>query len=73
MGSVDYTELIRKTAYIFIEGGWAQITVGDDGIITQGPKSGNNLTTSAEGISATLRDADNQVNLDGAGYRDFEL
>ncbi|HOI62022.1 MAG TPA: hypothetical protein PLI76_08045, partial [Methanoculleus sp.] len=69
MHSVNYTELIKKTAYIFIEGGWAQITVGDNGIITPGPKSGNDLTISTEGISATLRDADNQVNLDVAGYR----
>jgi len=69
MGSVDYMDLIRKTVYVFIDGGWAKITVTDDGTINPGPHSGNDLSIAPGGITATLKDAGNQVNLDGAGYQ----
>jgi len=67
MHSVNYTELITRTAYIFIEGGWAQFTVDDDGTIIPGPHSGVNVTN-AGSISATLRHPANQVDLH-TGYR----
>ncbi len=67
MGSVDYTELIRKTAYIFIDGGWTKVVVADDGKISMPDQSGTPITNPGN-ISATLRHPANQVNLD-AGYR----
>jgi len=67
MDSVNFTELIRKTAYIFIEGGWTKIIVHDDGTISM-PDSSETPITNAGNISATLRHAANQVNLN-AGYR----
>jgi len=69
IGSVEYIDLIRKTVYVFIDGGWAKITVTDDGKINPGVHSGNDLSIASGGITATLCDADNQVNLDGAGYQ----
>jgi hypothetical protein len=67
MHSVNYTELIKKAAYIFIDGGWAKVTVDDDGTISIPEHSGNNITN-AGNISATLRHPDNQVDLH-TGYR----
>ncbi|WP_317064518.1 PEGA domain-containing protein [Methanoculleus caldifontis] len=68
MHSVNYTELIKRTAYIFIDGGWTKITVADDGTISMDAQSGTPITN-AGNISATLRHPANQVDLDGAGYR----
>jgi hypothetical protein len=67
MHSVNYTELIKKTAYIFIDGGWTKITVYDDGTISMDAQSGTPITN-AGNISATLRHPANQVDLNN-GYR----
>ena len=67
MHSVNYTELIKKTAYIFIEGGWKQVEVADDGTVSEKGSSGRPVT--GQTIDAVLRHPANQVNLDGAGYR----
>jgi hypothetical protein len=68
INSIDYTELIQKTAYIFIEGGWAKVAVDDNGKITMPAQSGNAITTGSGSIAETLRHSKNQVNLD-TGYR----
>ena len=60
MDSVNFTELIRKTAYIFIEGGWTKIIVHDDGKISM-PTRAEPITNRA--ISSDLRHPANQVNL----------
>ena len=65
--SVDYMDLIEKTAYIFIDGGWTKVIVDDDGT-TSMPLRDGKVVTNPGNISATLRHRDNQVNLD-AGYK----
>lgn len=67
MHSVNYTELIKRTAYIFIEGGWTKVTVADDGTLSMDAQSGTPITN-AGNISTTLRHSDNQVDLN-TGYR----
>ncbi|WP_261597875.1 PEGA domain-containing protein [Methanoculleus formosensis] len=67
MHSVNYTELIKRTAYIFIEGGWTKVTVADDGTLSMDAQSGTPITN-AGNISATLRHPANQVDLH-TGYR----
>jgi len=66
-GSVDYMELIQKAAYIFIDGGWAKVSVAADGTLTPDDSSGKSLTM-AGNVTETLRNAGNQVNLN-TGYR----
>jgi hypothetical protein len=68
MHSVNYTELIQKTAYIFIDGGWAKVKVADDGTISMPDQSGNAIATGSGSIADTLRHPANQVNLN-TGYR----
>ncbi|MDN7024302.1 hypothetical protein FGU65_05245 [Methanoculleus sp. FWC-SCC1] len=65
--SVNYTELMKKTAYFFIDGGWTKITVRDDGTFIMDDYNGTAITN-AGNISQTLRHPDNQVDLN-AGYR----
>jgi len=67
MHSVNYTELIQKTAYIFIDGGWAKVKVADDGTISMPDQSGNAIATGSGSIADTLRQSRNQVNLN-TGY-----
>lgn len=67
MHSVNYTELIRKTAYIFIEGGWKQVEVDDDGTISEKGSSGKPVT--GQTINAVLCNPANHINLHGEGYQ----
>ncbi|HQD27402.1 MAG TPA: hypothetical protein PKV78_12790, partial [Methanoculleus thermophilus] len=67
--SVDYMDLVQKTAYIFIDGGWTKVTMDDEGKVQQDHSSGKAITTPAD-LSATgvLSHPDNQVDLHN-GYR----
>jgi len=67
MDSVNYTDLIRKTAYIFINGGWTKIVVSDNGTFSMPDQNGIPITNPGN-ISETLRHPDNQVDLN-TGYR----
>ncbi|EHQ34340.1 PKD domain-containing protein [Methanoplanus limicola] len=67
VSGINYTELIRKTAYIFIEGGWTKITVLDDGTFIQDEIVGNRLTVEGS-ITDTLKKIENQVDF-STGYR----
>jgi len=66
-GSVDYMELIQKTAYIFIDGGWAKVSVDDDNKLVMENSSGKALTMPGN-VTQALRAPQNQVDLN-AGYR----
>ena len=65
--NINYTQLVKTSAYIFIEGGWTKITVNPDGSYTQDVKRGTPLTTSGN-ITETLKNRANQVDL-SSGYR----
>lgn len=71
MRSVDYMELVKKTAYIFIDGGWTEVTIDDKGKVNQGNSSGENITVPAYDTSVTgvLGHHKNQVDLGGNGYQ----
>lgn len=67
--TINYEDLIKKSAWIFIEGGYTKIVVNPDGTFSQPEAEGRALTVAASGnIIDTLRIAANQVNLT-AGYR----
>jgi len=51
MRSVDYIELVKKTAYIFIDGGWTEVTIDDKGKVNQGNSSGESITILQRPIS----------------------
>ena len=65
--NINYTQLVKSSAYIFIEGGWTKLTVNPDGSYTQDVQKGTPLTTSGT-ITETLQNRANQVNL-SSGYR----
>ncbi|WAI00693.1 hypothetical protein [Methanogenium organophilum] len=65
--NIDYTQLVKQTAYIFIDDGWTQITVNEDGSFTQDNIVGAPLTVSGD-ITATLKNSANQVDL-SSGFR----
>lgn len=65
--NIDYTKLVKQAAYIFIDGGWTQITVNQDGTFTQDQIVGEPLTVSSD-ITTTLKNAANQVDL-SSGFR----
>jgi len=67
MGSIDYMDLIKMTAYIFIDGGWKKVKVHDDGKISEEGQSGRSVTGTT--IDGVLRHPDNQVDLRGDGYQ----
>lgn len=71
MRSVDYMELVKKTAYIFIDGGWTEVTIDDKGKVNQGNSSGGAITVPAYDTSVTgvLGHRKNQVDLSGNGYQ----
>jgi len=71
MRSVDYMELVKKTAYIFIDGGWTEVTIDDKGKVNQGNSSGEAITVPAYDTSVTgvLGHHKNQVDLGGNGYQ----
>jgi PKD repeat protein len=67
--TINYEDLIKKSAWIFIEGGYTKIVVNPDGTFSQPEAEGRALTVAASGnIIDTLRIAANQVNLT-SGYR----
>ncbi|MCK4270463.1 MAG: PKD domain-containing protein [Methanogenium sp.] len=65
--NINYTQLVKRTTYIFINGGWTKLTVNDDGSFTQDVRVGTPITA-AGNITQTLKNAHNQVNLT-AGFR----
>jgi len=65
--NINYTQLVKSSAYIFIEGGWTKLTVNPDGSYTQDVQKGTPLTTSGT-ITETLKNRANQVDL-SSGYR----
>ena len=66
-GSVNYTQLVKNSAYIFIEGGWTKITVNPDGSYTQDIQRGTALTASGT-ITQMMKNPANQVDL-SSGFR----
>lgn len=65
--NINYTQLVKSSAYIFIDGGWTKLTVNPDGSYTQDVRKGTPLTTSGT-ITETLKNSANQVDL-SSGYR----
>ncbi len=65
--NINYTQLVKNSAYIFIEGGWTKITVNPDGSYIMDIQKGTPLTTSGT-ITETLQNRANQVDL-SSGYR----
>ncbi|MDE4909015.1 fibronectin type III domain-containing protein [Methanogenium marinum] len=65
--NIDYEQLIKQASYIFIDGGWTQISVEKDGSFIQEQAYGEALTVSGD-ITTTLKLAENQVDL-SSGFR----
>ena len=62
--SVDYMDLVEKAAYIFIDGGWTEVTIDDNGKVGQGDNSGSAVTISGDkSATAVLSHPNNQVDL----------
>lgn len=67
--NLNYNDLIQKSAWIFIDGGYTKIEVNPDGTFSQPVADGAALTVATSGkIMDTLALSANQVDLD-AGYR----
>ncbi|WFN34712.1 fibronectin type III domain-containing protein [Methanogenium sp. S4BF] len=66
-GGINYTQLVKNSAYIFIDGGWTKITVNPDGSYTQDIQRGNPLTASGN-ITQMMKNPANQVDI-SSGFR----
>ncbi len=64
---LNYTQLVKSSAYIFIDGGWTKITVNPDGSYTQDIQRGNPLTASGTVIDM-MKNPANQVDI-SSGFR----